>query len=91
MHLDPEIPKKKQVSLQIWDTAGEERFKSITHMYYREAMAIVLAFDLTKEESFQNLESWLDEIDEKAMTSNFKGVIVGTKCDMTDKRSISTQ
>ena len=90
MNLDPDIPKQKQVTLHVWDTAGEERFWSITHMYFREAMAIVLCFSLTDEKSFENLGRWLEEIDDKAMTANFIRIIVGTKCDDTKNRCIST-
>ena len=60
-------------------------------MYFREAMAIVLCFSLTDEKSFENLGRWLEEIDDKAMTSNFIRIIVGNKCDDTKNRVISTE
>ena len=53
-------------------------------------MAIVLCFSLTDEKSFENLGRWLEEIDDKAMTSNYIRLIVGNKCDDTKNRVIST-
>lgn len=48
-----------QIKLQLWDTAGEERFKALTPMYYRTAECILLAFSLTSEESFASLDTWI--------------------------------
>lgn len=51
------------VKLQIWDTAGQERFRTITGTYYKGAQGIVLVYDITKRESFEELESyWLKEV-----------------------------
>jgi small GTP-binding protein len=49
----------KQYKLQIWDTAGQERFRTITHTYYKGAMGIILVFDLTDRDSFNNIQSWI--------------------------------
>ena len=65
----------------MWDTAGEERFRSLTHMYYRDAVAIVLAFSLTDARTFANLETWMDDIEDKAVTANSLKILIGTKCD----------
>ena len=48
----------KTIKLQIWDTAGQERFRTITTSYYRGAMGIVLVFDVTSEDSFENITTW---------------------------------
>lgn len=51
------------VKLQIWDTAGQERFRTITGTYYKGAQGIVLVYDITKKDSFEELESyWLKEV-----------------------------
>ena len=47
------------VKLQLWDTAGSERYKSVTTHYYRGALAIILVFDITCLDSFLNLKMWL--------------------------------
>jgi len=52
----------KRVKLQIWDTAGQERFHTITQQYYRNAMGIMLVYDVTNEESFTNVRCWAAQI-----------------------------
>lgn len=48
------------VKLQIWDTSGQERFKTITSSYYKGAKGVILAYDTTDESSFENISKWLD-------------------------------
>lgn len=50
------------VNLQIWDTAGSERYRSVTSHYYRGAHGVILVFDITNLDSYCNLPSWLDEV-----------------------------
>jgi Ras-related protein Rab-8A len=52
----------KRCKLQIWDTAGSERFRTITTSYYRGAMGIILAYDITDEQSFANVRNWCASI-----------------------------
>merc|ERR1712072_165860 len=52
---------KKQIKLQIWDTAGQESFRSITRSYYRGAAGALLVYDITRRETFTHLTSWLEE------------------------------
>merc|ERR1711862_233277 len=52
----------KTIKLQIWDTAGQERFRIITSSYYRGAQGIILVYDCTDPESFQNVKQWMGEI-----------------------------
>lgn len=49
--------------LQIWDTAGQERFRSIAPLYYRNSFAVVLVFDLSRQQSFDSLNFWLKDLD----------------------------
>ena len=58
--------KGKKVKLQIWDTAGQERFKNITASYYRGGNGVILIYDITDRESFDNLNCWLIEIEKNA-------------------------
>jgi small GTP-binding protein len=78
------------VSLQIWDTAGQEKFRSLTPMYYRTANVAVLVYDITKQETFQGLESWVKEVTDKG-PQGLKVVIVGNKKDIEEERSTSAK
>ena len=80
----------KKVKLQIWDTAGQERFKNITSSYYRGGNGVLVVYDITDRESFENLTSWLIEIEKNANKNVYK-LLIGNKCDLEDKRKISTQ
>ena len=66
----------KSVKLQIWDTAGQERFRNIVSSYYRGAHGIMMVYDITDQESFQNLNSWLIEIEKNASKNVYK-ILVG--------------
>eukprot|EP00121_Abeoforma_whisleri_P010195 Awhi_evm2s9396 len=75
-------------TLQIWDTAGQERFHTITTTYYRGSDVCFLVYDVTSRSSFENLESWYQEL--KNLTKeNVTIVLVGNKCDRDDKRVVS--
>lgn len=80
------------VKLQIWDTAGLEKFMSIIMGYYRGAHGVILAFDLTNLESFFNIQKWIDEI--KRAGDEFDKppcmILVGTKSDL-NKRKVSVE
>merc|ERR1740115_345842 len=76
----------KKIKLQIWDTAGQERFRTITQAYYRGAMGILLVYDVTDEKSFDNIRSWMRNIEQHANTEVVK-VLLGNKCDMKNKRA----
>lgn len=78
----------KTVKLQIWDTAGQERFRTITSSYYRGAHGIIIAYDTTDMESFNNVKDWVKEV-EKYASHNVKFMLVGTKADLTAKRVVS--
>jgi small GTP-binding protein len=74
----------KRVKVQIWDTAGQDRFKTITQTYYRGAMGIVLGYAVNDRESFQNIENWMKQIKDHASEDVCK-VLVGNKSDMPDR------
>src|SRR4051812_620822 len=68
--------------LQIWDTAGQDRYRSIARSYYRNANLILLCFDLTKQDTFTKLDEWLNDIKEHG-EEGVKLFIVGNKLDLT--------
>merc|ERR1711933_252053 len=70
------------------DTAGQERFRTITTAYYRGAMGILLVYDITDEQSFLNIRNWIRNIEQHASDSVQK-ILIGNKCDMSDDRIIT--
>ena len=81
--------EKKHVKLQIWDTAGQESFRSITRSYYRGACAALLLYDVTRRDSFLHLTSWLEEVQRIAQT-DIVIMLVGNKIDLEHKRAVTT-
>ena len=79
--------KIKGINLKIWDTAGQEKFRSMINMYYKGSKCIVICYDITEENSFNNVKNWLSEI-EKNVNGIFI-ILVGNKCDLNDNRKIS--
>jgi len=77
----------KKIKLQIWDTAGQERFRTITTAYYRGAMGIIMVYDVTDEKSFINIRNWMRNIEQHA-SEDVNKILVGNKCDLSDKRLI---
>ncbi|URE46734.1 ras-related protein [Musa troglodytarum] len=80
----------KTVKLQIWDTAGQERFRTITSSYYHGAHGIIIVYDITEMESFDNIRQWLSEIDRYASDSVCK-LLVGNKCDLVENRVVEME
>ncbi|XP_031833648.1 RAS oncogene family member Rab1 [Nomia melanderi] len=77
----------KTIKLQIWDTAGQERFRTITSSYYRGAHGIIVVYDSTDQETFNNVKQWLEEIDRYAC-DNVNKLLVGNKCDLHAKKVV---
>ena len=85
-----ELEDGKKIKIQIWDTAGQDRFRAITRNYYKGANGILLVFDVTDEQSFEHIKSWIEKINEEAQ----EGIItylVGNKIDNIEKRVISEE
>ena len=80
--------KGYEVKLKIWDTAGQERFRNIVSSYYKGAHGIMMVYDITDLETFENLNSWLMEIEKNASKNVYK-ILVGNKCDMEKDRKVT--
>ena len=78
------------VKVQIWDTAGEERYRSITNAYYKGAKGSLLVYDITNKKSFENIEKWISDL--KANTGdNISMILLGNKTDLEEKRAVSIE
>lgn len=80
----------KIVKLQIWDTAGQESFRSITRIFYRGAQIVFLTYDITREETFSNLADWLKEIKQHA-SPDVTVFLIGCKSDLDDQRMVQKE
>ncbi|CAF3166305.1 unnamed protein product [Rotaria socialis] len=80
----------KQVKLQIYDTAGQERFRSVTHSYYRDANALLLLYDVASITSFNNVRVWLSDINEYAH-SDVVVMLIANKVDKTSERVVTRE
>ncbi len=79
----------KKYKLQIWDTAGQEAFRSITRSYYRGSIGCLLVYDVSQKSTFDNVKTWYDDIKQYA-PSNIVVTLIGNKSDLKD-REVSAQ
>jgi len=79
-----------QIKLQIWDTAGQEKFRSITRSYYRGTTGALLVYDISRRETFDHLVDWLSDC-RKYAHSDIVIMLIGNKCDLEDKRAVSRE
>ena len=81
--------KGRKVILRIWDTSGQERYRSITQNFYRNANGILFVFDLTKKDTFDNIKNWLTD------SQNFEAkvikILVGNKADLIEERKVNQE
>ena len=83
LEIDEEIYR-----IQIWDTAGQENFRSITRAYYKNSVCALVVYDITSPDSFNNVQSWIEDCKNQSPKSVFM-VLVGNKCDLESQRKIS--
>jgi len=86
----PLIESNTVADLHIWDTSGEERFKTITQQYYKDINGCFIVFDLSDENSFKNLDKWVTDVRNIA-PKNIELLIIGNKCDIPEERKIETK
>jgi len=79
---------QKTIKFHIWDTAGQEKFKSLTRNYYRNAAGALVVYDVTRRDSFQNIVRWMEEVREHC-NSEVSVVLIGNKCDLDEERQVS--
>merc|ERR1712184_115762 len=81
---------EKNIKLQIWDTAGQESFKSITRSYYRGAAGALLVYDITRRDTFTHLTRWLEEVKQNG-NPDMSIMLIGNKSDLDARRQVSTE
>ena len=81
---------KEIIKVEVWDTAGQERYRSITSSYYKGANGAIIVYDITDEDSFKNVESWMNEVIKKGK-QNMQFLLVGNKKDLINDRVVSEQ
>ena len=83
----------KNVRIKIWDTAGQERYKALTKGFFRNAEGIMIVYDVTNQESFENLKNWIQSIKDNMGNDFLERIpvlIIGNKID-SDEREIKTE
>lgn len=84
------VQDNTQIKLQVWDTAGQESFRSITRSYYRGAAGALLVYDITRRDTFQHLGRWLEEARQHAHP-NMAILLIGNKNDLEHRRAVTTE
>ena len=85
-----QLKNGKNIKLQIWDTAGQDRFRAITKNYYKGAHGILLIYDITSIQTYENVKNWIAQIREEA-SPHIVIYIIGNKIDMVEERKIKTE
>lgn len=83
-------PSGQELKMHIWDTAGQEKYRSLVRMYYRGAYAIVFVFDITRIETLRNILSWYREYD-CGLYDRVQLFLVGNKCDLLEGEAESPE
>ena len=85
------LKNNKNIKLQIWDTAGQDRFRALTKNYYKGANGIILIYDISTTQTFENVKVWINQIKEEA-NANVIIYLVGNKIDLPkDKRTVTEE
>lgn len=79
-----------KVKAQIWDTAGQERYRSITNTYYKGAKGALVVYDVSKRDSFENINRWVNELRMNG-DENVIIIIAGNKCDLNEEREVKIE
>ena len=85
------LPNGSMVKLHIWDTSGQERFRAMTNLYYRDDQVAILTYDITNEQSFSSIDFWIKELKYKVENENMILCLVGNKCDVnSNEKKVTT-
>ncbi len=84
------VVKNKKIRVQLWDTAGQEKYRAITKNLFLKVQGALVVYDITNDNSFTNLKTWVKSIKEECGKS-MQMIIVGNKCDLDDQRVIEKE
>ena len=76
--------------VQIWDTAGQENFRSITRAYYKNSVCAIVVYDISKRETFENVSTWIEDCKNQSPKTIYM-ILVGNKCDLAENRQVTTE
>lgn len=79
------------LKLEIWDTAGQEKYHSVCHLYFRGANAALLVYDVTRKESFHKAQQWLADLQKELHPGEVVVMLVGNKMDLSEQREVTFQ
>lgn len=82
-----DIDLDTRVKINIWDTVGQEKFRNLTKQYYRNCQGAIIAFDLTRKDSFDGVQKWIDDLED--YNANIPILIVGNKSDLIKEREVN--
>ena len=85
------IEGNKEIDIQLWDTAGQERFRSITSSYYKASQGLILMYDITKRESFDNVGNWIENVKDSLEDTEYLIVLLGNKLDLAQAKPESRE
>jgi small GTP-binding protein len=85
------IINNTKIKLKIWDTTGQERFKTLTSQYYNGADGALLIFDVTSKLSFERINFWINELKEKKKLNELGLLLIGNKIDLNEKRNVKKE
>ena len=80
----------KDIKLQIWDTAGEERYRNVAKSYFQSSQGFIVAYDINNKESFKQVKYWVEQI-KSISDESTKCIIIGTKCDLEERQVLEKE
>ena len=86
-----EVPGEGTIKLTLWDTAGQEKFRSLARMYFQDAEAALIVYDVTYPESFEAAKTWVKDLKENSNVEDMVLAIIGNKSDMMDKYAVQLE
>ena len=84
------VVENRKIKAQIWDTAAQERYKAITRAYYKGATGAFIVYDITRKETFDDVDKWRNELI-SSCNQEITVMLIGNKCDLEDQREISKE